>query len=99
MTRLVLPEDDTPQRLLERSKALAIRRRRLLIGDACCAGRDALDLPCVHDRWGSGCRWSVRAHMSGVCRRVRSQCLDSRDRSGFVDEVDRAVWQPVIAKM
>ena len=34
-----------------------------------------------------------------LCRRVRRERLDSRDRSGFVDEVDRAVRQPVIAKV
>ena len=37
--------------------------------------------------------------LGGVCRRVRRERLDSRDRAGFVDEIDRAVRQPVIAKV
>ena len=35
----------------------------------------------------------------GACRGVRGERLDARDRAGFVDEVDRAVGQPVVAQM
>ena len=50
MDGLVLPEHDAPQRLLERAQPLAVRRRRLLVGNASRARRDALDVAGVDDR-------------------------------------------------
>src|SRR5579872_4525874 len=99
MNSLVLSEDDPSQRFLKRAQAFAIRRSSLLIRDPGNTGRDALDLPPVYDRTSGGLGRTAGTGMRGICHSVCGQSLDARDRTRFVHEVDRAVWQPGVAKV
>ena len=81
----VLAEDDALERFFERAQALAIGGGRLACGNARHPRHDRLDVDGVN-------------RDSGFRRRDRAS-LQPRDGAGFVDEIDGAVGQAVVAQV
>ena len=108
--RVVLAEDHAPQRLLERPQAIPVGRRGLLGGDAGHARDDLLDLAAVistaavrRRRLEPGAPRAVTACASGSAaaarRRAAAPRAEPRLRARFVEHVDGAVGQPVVAQV
>ena len=95
MHRFRLSEDDALERLFEGAEPLAIGRGRLTRRNPGDAGDDALDVGSVDYQAGGAIVGIWRL----IDRNRRRRCGKPDHCAGFVDEIDRAVGQPVVAKV